>query len=105
MPYARLVPHVTEKGYTLHESVKTVIYQGEKFNQNNSIIFKQIEAKYLTVKTLARLKYEYLIRSNFNHEYLGYLTAGVAREIRNPLNCLNYTILKGGIEVKTNRII
>jgi hypothetical protein len=44
---------------TLHESVKTVIYQREKFNQNNSIIFQPIEAKYPTVKTLARLKHEY----------------------------------------------
>jgi hypothetical protein len=75
---------------TLHENVKTVIYQGENLNQNNSIIFKLIEAKYLTVKTLARLKHEYLIRPNFNHQSLGYLNAGVAREIRNPLNCLNY---------------
>jgi hypothetical protein len=74
---------------TLHESVKTVISQGEKLNQNNSIIFKLIEAKYPTVKTLARLKHEYLIRPNFNYESLGYLTTGVAREIRNPLNCFN----------------
>jgi hypothetical protein len=74
---------------TLHESVKTVIYQGEKLNQKNSIIFKLIEAKYPTVKTLARLKHEYLIRPNFNHESLGVLTAGVAREIRNPLKCVN----------------
>jgi hypothetical protein len=74
---------------TLHESVKNVIYQGEKFNQNTSIIFKPIEAKYQTVKTLARLKHEYLIRPNFNHESLGYLTAGVAREIRHPLKCVN----------------
>ena len=73
----------------MHESVKTVIAQGEKLNQNNSIIFKLIKAKYPTVKTLARLKHEYLIRSNFNHESLGYLTAGVAREIRNPLKCVN----------------
>jgi len=42
---------------TLHESVKTVIDQGEKLNQNNSIIFKLIKAKYPTVKTLARLKH------------------------------------------------
>jgi len=42
---------------TLHESVKTVIYQGEKLNQNNSIIFNLIKAKYPTVKTLARLKH------------------------------------------------
>jgi len=75
---------------TLHENVKTVIYQGENLNQNNSIIFKLIEAKYLTVKTLAQLKHEYLIRPNFNHQSLGYLTAGVAREIRNPLKCQNY---------------
>jgi len=74
---------------TLHESVKNVIYQGEKLNQNNSIIFKLIKAKYLTVKTLARLKHEYLIRPNFNHESLGYLTAGVDREIRHPLKCVN----------------
>ena len=74
---------------TLYPSVKTVIYQGEKLNPNNSIIFKLIEAKYPTLKTLARLKHEYLIRSNFNHESLGYLTAGVAREIRHPLNCVN----------------
>ena len=74
---------------TLHDSVKTVIYQGENLNPNNSIIFKLIEAKYPTVKTLARLKHEYLIRSNFYHESLGYLTAGVAREIRNPLKCVN----------------
>jgi len=74
---------------TLHESVKTVIYQGEKLNQNNSIIFKLIEAKYPTVKTLARLKHEYLIRPNFNHESLKSLTAGVAREICNPLKCVN----------------
>ena len=73
----------------MHESVKTVIYQGEKLNQNNSIFFKLIEAKYPTVKTLARLKHEYLIRPNFNHQSLGYLTAGVAREIRNPLKCVN----------------
>jgi hypothetical protein len=65
---------------TLHESVKTVIYQGEKLNQNNSIIFQPLEAKYQTIKTLARLK----------HEYLGYLTAGFAREIRHPLKGLNY---------------
>jgi hypothetical protein len=75
---------------TLHESVQTVIYQGEKLNQNNSIIFKLIAAKYPTVKILARLKHEYLIRPNFNHESLAALTAGVAREIRNPLKCLNY---------------
>jgi hypothetical protein len=75
---------------TLHESVKTVIYQGEKLNQNNSIIFQLIEAKYQTVKTLARLKHEYLIRPNFNHQSLGYLTAGFACEIRHPLKCLNY---------------
>jgi len=75
---------------TLHESVKTVIYQGEKLNQNNSIIFKLIKAKYPTVKTLARLKHAYLIRPNFNYESLGSLTAGVARETRHPLNCLNY---------------
>ena len=73
-----------------HESVKTVIYQGEKLNQNNSIIFKLIEAKYTTLKTLARLKHEHLIRPNFNHASLGSLTAGVAREIRHPLKCLNY---------------
>jgi hypothetical protein len=73
---------------TLHESVKTVIYQGEKLNQNNSIIFKLIKAKY-PIKTLPRLKHEYLIRPNFNHESLGYLTAGVAREIRNHLKCVN----------------
>ena len=72
---------------TWHESVKTGIYQGEKLNQNNSIIFKQIEAKYPTVKTLSRLKHEYLIRPNFNHESLGVLTAGVASEIRNHLKC------------------
>ena len=74
---------------TLHENVKTVIYQGENLNPNNSIIFKPIEAKYPTVKTLARLKHEYLIRPNFNHESLGYLTPGVARELRNPLKCVN----------------
>ena len=74
---------------TLHESVKTVIYQGEKLSPNNSIIFKLIEAKYPTVKTLARLKHEYLIRPNFNQQSLGYLTAGVACEIRNPLKCVN----------------
>jgi hypothetical protein len=74
---------------TLHESAKRVIYQGEKLNQNNSIIFKLIEVKYPTLKTLARLKHEYLIRPNFNHESLGVLTAGVAREIRNPLKCVN----------------
>jgi hypothetical protein len=74
---------------TLHESLKTVIYQGEKLNQNNSIIFQPIEAKYQTVKTLARLKHEYLIHPNFNHESLGYLTAGFAREIRHPLKYLN----------------
>jgi hypothetical protein len=73
----------------LHESVKTITYQGEKLNQNNSIIFKLLEAKYPTVKTLDRLKHEYLIRPNFNHESLGYLTARVAREIRNPLKCVN----------------
>ena len=66
-----------------------IIYQGEKFNQNNSIIFKLLAAKYLIVKALARLKHEYLIRANFNHESLRYLTAGVAREIRNPLKCVN----------------
>jgi hypothetical protein len=66
-----------------------IIYPGEKFNQNTSIIFKHIEAKYPTVKTLARLKHEYLIRPNFNHQSLGNLTAGVARSIRNPLNCVN----------------
>jgi len=37
---------------TLHESVKTVIYQGEKLNQNNSIIFILSAAKYPTVKHL-----------------------------------------------------
>lgn len=74
---------------TLHESLNTVIYQGEKLNPNNSIIFKLIEAKYPIVKTLARLKHEYLIRSIFHHQSLGYLTAGVAREIRHPLNCVN----------------
>jgi hypothetical protein len=74
---------------TLHESAKTVIYQGEKLNQKNSIICLLIEAKYPTVKTLARLKHEYLIRPNFNPESLGVLTAGVAREIRNPLKCVN----------------
>ena len=74
---------------TWHESVKTVIYQGEKLNQNNSITFKLIEAKYPTVKTLARLKHEYLIRPNFNHQSLRYLTAGVDREIRNPLKSVN----------------
>jgi hypothetical protein len=74
---------------TLHESLKTVIYQGEKLNQNNSIIFNLIKAKYPTVKTLARLKHEYLIRPNFNHESLGYLTGGVAREIRHPLKSVN----------------
>ena len=42
---------------TLHESVKTVIYKGEKLNQNTSIIFKLIKAKYPTVKRLARLKH------------------------------------------------
>ena len=73
----------------LHESVKTVIYQGENLNQNNSIIFKLIQAKYPTVKTLPRLKHEYLIHSNFNHVSLGYLSAGVDREIRNPLKCVN----------------
>jgi len=67
-----------------------IIYQGEKFNQNNSIIFQPIEAKYQTVKTLPRLKHEYLIRPNFNHESLGSLTAGFAREIRHSLKCLNY---------------
>jgi hypothetical protein len=75
---------------TLQGGVKTVIYQGEKLNQNTSIIFKLSAAKYPTVKTLARLKHEYLIRPNFNHQSLGYLTAGVAREIRNPLKSLNY---------------
>src|SRR4028118_190397 len=74
---------------TVHESVKTVIYQGEKLNQNNSIIFQPIEAKYLIVKTLARLKHEYLIRPNFNHQSLRSLTAGVHREIRHPLKCVN----------------
>ena len=74
---------------TLHESVKTVIYQVEKLNQNNSIIFKLIKAKYPIVKTLARLKHEYLIRPNFNHQSLRYLTAGVDREIRNPLKSVN----------------
>ena len=74
---------------TLHESVNTVIYQGEKLNQNTSIIFQPIEAKYPTVKTLDRLKHAYLIRPNFNHKSIGYLTAGVAREIRNPLRCVN----------------
>jgi hypothetical protein len=74
---------------TLHESVKTVIYQGSKLNQNNSIIFQPIKTKYPTVKTLARLKHEHLIRPNFNHESLEALTAGVAREIRNPFNCVN----------------
>jgi hypothetical protein len=83
---------------SLHESVKTVIYQGENLNQNNSIIFKPLEAKYPTVKTLARLKHEYLIRSNFNHKSLGYLTAGVAREIRHPLKCLNYA--QSSVEVR-----
>ena len=63
--------------------------QGEKLNQNNSIIFNLFKAKYPTVKTLAQLKHEYLIRPNFNHESLGYLTAGVAPEIRNPLKCVN----------------
>jgi hypothetical protein len=66
-----------------------IIYQGEKFNQNNSIIFKLLEAKYLIVKTLTGLKHEYLIRPNFNHQSLGSLTAGVALEIRNPLKCVN----------------
>lgn len=74
---------------TLHEGIKTVLYQRENLNRNNSIIFKLLKAKYPTVKTLARLKHEYLIRSNFNHESLGALTAGVDREIRNPLKCVN----------------
>lgn len=75
-----------------------IIYQGEKYNQNNSIIFKLLEAKYLIVKTLARLKYEYLIRPNFNHQSLKFLTAGVAREIRNPLNCVNnYAEISGEV--------
>ena len=74
---------------TLHESAKRVIYQGEKLNQNNSIIFKLIEVKYPTLKTLAPLKHEYLIRPNFNHQSLRSLTAGVALEIRNPLKCVN----------------
>jgi hypothetical protein len=74
---------------TLHESVKTVIYQGEKLNPNNSIIFQPIEAKYQTIKTLARLK----------HEYLGYLTAGFAREIRHPLKSLNYDA-QSSVEVR-----
>lgn len=73
---------------TLHESVKTVIYQGEKLNQNNSIIFQPIEAKYQTIKTLARLK----------HEYLGYLTAGFGREIRHFLKSLNYA--QSSVEVR-----
>ena len=60
-----------------------------KLNQNNSIIFQPIAAKYLIVKTLARLKHEYLIRPNFNHQSLRSLTAGVALEIRNPLKCVN----------------
>lgn len=76
--------HIQDTG---HESIKTVLYQGENSNQNNSIIFKLIEAKYPTVKTLARLKHKYLIRPNFNHQSLGVLTTGVAREIRNPLKC------------------
>ena len=74
---------------TLHGSIKNVLDQWENFTQNSSIIFKLLKAKYPTVKTLARLKHEYLIRSNFNHESLGALTAGVAREIRNPLKCVN----------------
>jgi hypothetical protein len=51
--------------------------------------FPTIEAKYLIVKTLARLKHEYLIRPNFHHQSLISLTAGVALEIRNPLKCVN----------------
>jgi hypothetical protein len=74
---------------TLHESFKTVFYQGEKLNQKSSIIFKLLKAKYPTVKTLALLKHEYLICPNFNYQSLGALTAGVAREIRNPFKCIN----------------
>ena len=84
---------------SLHENVKTVIYQGENLNPNNSIIFKPIEAKYPTLKTLARLKHEYLIRPNFNHASLGSLTAGVAREISNPLKCVN-NYAESSVEVR-----
>ena len=80
---------------TLHESVTPVIYQGEKLNLNNSIILKLIQAKYPTVKTLAPLKHQYLIRPNFPHKSLGALTAGVAREIRHPLKCVNSAAIWG----------
>ncbi|MEG3842283.1 ATP-binding sensor histidine kinase [Microcoleus sp. herbarium14] len=53
---------------TLYEGVETVIYQGQKLNHNSSIILKLLKAKYPTIKALTRLKHEYLIRQNFNHD-------------------------------------